>query len=263
MFEGKYDVVDSFYFMTTPTPLILFITLYLYCVLKIGPAFMNNRKPFSLLKVIRVYNIFQVLACAWFVFKFHSHGFTFRNIWRCVDSLKKGSEIKTMNCMWWFLMLRAFELIETVFFVLRKKQNQVSTLHLYHHISTLALLWLYFKYSSGMMELAIVVMNSSVHVVMYLYYFLSSFKRIAVIINGLKPFLTIIQLLQLVLMLGHCVVAIMPGCICGVSKLFYIQIANLSILIYFFMKFFIESYCNSNTNSKIISKDSDNNLKCD
>jgi hypothetical protein len=45
-----------------------------------------------------------------------------------------------------FIMLRIIEFIETVMFVLRKKQNQVSPLHVYHHISTVCLLWVFFNY---------------------------------------------------------------------------------------------------------------------
>lgn len=125
------------------------ITVYLWIVLKVAPVYMKNRKAFNISTVIQSYNIFQVVACAYFVAKFHDLGFSFRNTWKCVDDLKVGREDETFDQMWWFLMLRTFELVETVFFILRQKQNQVSALHLYHHISTIVLLWLYFKYSAG------------------------------------------------------------------------------------------------------------------
>lgn len=51
------------------------------------------------------------------------------------------------------MMLRLIELIETVIFVLRKKQNQVSPLHIYHHISTVVLLWSFLKYSSSELKI--------------------------------------------------------------------------------------------------------------
>lgn len=37
--------------------------VYLYVVLYIGPKFMENRKPFNLLSIIKVYNIIQLVAC--------------------------------------------------------------------------------------------------------------------------------------------------------------------------------------------------------
>lgn len=135
--------------MNSPAPLIAIMFIYLWFVLKAGPQYMRHREPFTLVTTIKVYNIFQVIACARFVKKFHALGFNFRFTWQCVNELKAGFEEETYNEMWWFLMLRSFELIETVFFVLRKRQKQVSALHVYHHLSTMVLLWLYLKYSAG------------------------------------------------------------------------------------------------------------------
>lgn len=36
-----------------------------------------------------------------------------------------------------YFLLKIYDLVETLFFVLRKKQSQVSFLHLYHHIMIL------------------------------------------------------------------------------------------------------------------------------
>jgi len=137
-------------FMGSPWPMVSLFAVYLVFVLKIGPKFMEKRKAYNLDRIIRFYNLFQVIACSWFVYIYHLHGFSFRNTWKCVTY--DGSPEKNIAPywhFWFFLGLRTIELIETVFFVLRKKQNQISALHLYHHLSTIALLWLFFKYSCG------------------------------------------------------------------------------------------------------------------
>lgn len=143
------STIDLFPFMGSPLPLIVTLAIYLWLVIGAGPKLMQNRNSLDISSVIKVYNIFQVAACTWFVYKFHNLGFSFRNTWKCFDDLKPGFEDVTHKQMWWFLMLRTFELIETIFFVLRKKWNQVTVLHLYHHMSTITLLWLHFKYSAG------------------------------------------------------------------------------------------------------------------
>jgi len=38
-------------------------SVYLYVVLYLGPKFMENRKPFHLLPIIKVYNLVQLVAC--------------------------------------------------------------------------------------------------------------------------------------------------------------------------------------------------------
>lgn len=83
-------------------------------------------------------------------------------------------------------------------------------------------------------------LNSLVHVIMYTYYYLSSYKSFGDRLKIVKPFITTIQLSQLVLILGHSIVAILPGC--NQPKIFYAQVANGVILIGFFMKFYVESY---------------------
>lgn len=50
---------------------------------------------------------------------------------------------------WWYLVLKLVELLDTVFFVLRKKQNQVSFLHVYHHTIMAVFTWGYLKYLPG------------------------------------------------------------------------------------------------------------------
>lgn len=46
-------------------------------------------------------------------------------------------------------MLKVFELSDTFIFVLRKKYNQASFLHIYHHASTVLLSWIACKFVPG------------------------------------------------------------------------------------------------------------------
>lgn len=52
---------------------------------------------------------------------------------------------------WWYFFSKVVDLLDTVFFVLRKKQNQVSFLHVYHHFITCLFSWGYLKYLPGML----------------------------------------------------------------------------------------------------------------
>lgn len=61
-----------------------------------------------------------------------------------------------------------------VFFTLRKKQNQVTFLHVYHHTITSICSWLYVKFLPGQQGAVIIFLNSLVHVIMYTYYLISA-----------------------------------------------------------------------------------------
>lgn len=66
-----------------------------------------------------------------------------------VDYSVNEQAVRMAGWVWWTMCLKMVELVETVFFVLRKKYNQVSPLHVYHHISTLSIAWLCVKYIAG------------------------------------------------------------------------------------------------------------------
>lgn len=87
-----------------------------------------------------------------------------------VDYSNDPDAVRMVNTLWYLFLLKVVDLIETVFFVLRKKKNQVSFLHVYHHISTIILAWVGVKYLGGGMATFPVLCNCFIHVLMYSYY---------------------------------------------------------------------------------------------
>ena len=61
-----------------------------------------------------------------------------------------------------------------MFFVLRKKESQVTFLHLYHHSLTPLETWICVKFIAGGHGTLGNLINNGVHVVMYLYYMLAA-----------------------------------------------------------------------------------------
>uniref|UniRef100_A0A1B0CFB3 Elongation of very long chain fatty acids protein n=2 Tax=Lutzomyia longipalpis TaxID=7200 RepID=A0A1B0CFB3_LUTLO len=102
--------------------------------------------------------------------------------------------MRALNITWFVMMCKVIELVDTVFFVLRKKQKQVSVLHVYHHASTLFLCWLAVKYVGTGIALFSILLNSVVHVLMYSYYFLSIFQSLQKRLRPIKPYITVIQM---------------------------------------------------------------------
>lgn len=67
-----------------------------------------------------------------------------------------------------YFLAKLLDLFDTVFFVLRKKTNQISFLHLYHHSLTFVSAWYYLKYMVFEVESGIFIglLNSFVHILM-------------------------------------------------------------------------------------------------
>lgn len=53
------------------------------------------------------------------------------------------------NLCWWYYISKLTEFADTVFFVLRKKDSQVTFLHLYHHSLTPLETWILVKFLAG------------------------------------------------------------------------------------------------------------------
>lgn len=125
--------------------------LYLWFVLVIGPKLMEKREPFNVKHLLRIYNVSQVIVCCIYVTRTYQLGFTFKYLFKCERFEFLGAaemaEIKLGG--WLFLMLRTFEFVETIFFVLRKKQKQASFLHIFHHIGSVFMTWLFIVCHAG------------------------------------------------------------------------------------------------------------------
>lgn len=103
--------------------------------------------------------------------------------------------------MWWIYLLKIFDLVETCIFVMRKKQNQVSTLHVYHHVSNVTFLWYYLKYVLDERATLITLVNCTVHIIMYIYYLLAALNPQSQRLQRIKPLITRIQMASLNLIL--------------------------------------------------------------
>ncbi|XP_058465141.1 elongation of very long chain fatty acids protein 1-like isoform X1 [Malaya genurostris] len=242
--KGVEDTIDKYPLMASPVPGSILIAIYLYFIYKWGPNFMENRKPFDLKFVIAAYNIFQVIACSYLVLNYIKVGFEFSFIGRCTPKLPVQEYEHGYDAVyygWLAMCLRMVEFIETVFFVLRKKQNQVSALHVYHHISTFLIVWWSLKLSLSYQEMSIMVLNSIVHIIMYSYYLLSAYKMFRPVTNRVKPIITIIQLAQLVTMLVHVYAALEPTCTAN-KFIYMLHAINLVILISLFTNFYMQTY---------------------
>lgn len=53
------------------------------------------------------------------------------------------------NLCWWYYISKLTEFADTMFFVLRKKDSQISFLHLYHHSLTPIETWVLVKFIAG------------------------------------------------------------------------------------------------------------------
>lgn len=88
------------------------------------------------------------------------------------------------------------ELLDTVFFVLRKKSSQITILHLYHHSMMGIYTWIITKFVPGGQVTITMALNSFVHIIMYAYYMAAAFGPSVQKYLWWKKYITSLQLVR-------------------------------------------------------------------
>ncbi|CAG2174849.1 unnamed protein product, partial [Oppiella nova] len=101
---------------------------------------------------------------------------------------------------WLFMISRLMDLLDTVFMVLRKRDLQISALHMYHHTVVPVLCWVSFKYNAMIPIIRMfVLINTGIHTLMYGYYALAALgPRVRPYLQW-KRYLTVLQIAQFVI----------------------------------------------------------------
>ncbi|XP_005083929.2 elongation of very long chain fatty acids protein 1 isoform X1 [Mesocricetus auratus] len=197
--------IQNYPLMGSPLLITSILLTYVYFVLSLGPRIMANRKPFQLRGFMIVYNFSLVTLSLYIVYEFLMSGWLSTYTWRCdpVDFSNSPEALRMVRVAWFFMLSKVIELMDTVIFILRKKDGQVTFLHVFHHSVLPWSWWWGIKIAPGGMGSFHAMINSSVHVVMYLYYGLSALGPVAQPYLWWKKHMTAIQLIQFVLVSLH------------------------------------------------------------
>lgn len=175
------------------------VGLYLTTVLLVGPKLMANRKPFEIKNLIRFYNGAMILVNIYLIKRALTLVDNGRSFFNCkgveldfthVDEIAYITEI--------FLLSRLADFLDTIWFVLRKKQSHISFLHVFHHsyvptVAYIATRWIPVVPNA----MSFPFINSAIHVVMYAYYLLATFPELRRHLWW-KRYLTALQMIQFV-----------------------------------------------------------------
>jgi elongation of very long chain fatty acids protein 7 len=107
------------------------------------------------------------------------------------------------RAVYMYFICKLIELLDTVFFVMRKKQRQISFLHLYHHAMMPICAWIGVRFVPGGHATLLGLVNSFIHILMYAYYMLSAFGPKMQKYLWWKKHLTSLQLVQFSIILVH------------------------------------------------------------
>lgn len=191
--------------MQSPVPTVIMVVVYLYVILFVGPRIMANRKPFKLKEVLVLYNGGQVLLSLYMLYEHLVSGWFWDYSYKCqpVDYSNNEKAMRMANLCWIYYISKLTEFADTIFFVMRKKDSQVSLLHLYHHSLTPLETWILVKFLAGGHGTFSNLINNLVHVIMYFYYMVAAMGPEYQKYLWWKKHLTTIQLAQFFMVFVH------------------------------------------------------------
>ncbi|XP_054712836.1 elongation of very long chain fatty acids protein 7-like [Uloborus diversus] len=255
--------------MDNPNITVILIILYLSFVKLVGPLYMKNRKPFSLRYPMIVYNLIMVVVSAWIFIMLGRYGWFTKYNWKCepiVYSYKKDP-MRVVEVCWVFYITKFIEFADTIFFILRKKENQITQLHVIHHGLVPLTSWFGIRFGASGYTTIFAFLNSFVHIWMYLYYGLSAFGPQVQKYLWWKKYLTMLQMIQFCIVFGFMIRLIFdPACEIS-APLLILNVGQAILFFVLFLNFYHGSYLrkkamrkNGAAQSKEVSGESHNIL---
>lgn len=200
------DRLRGYLLMHSPVLMTCILLIYVFLSVYMGPRFMANRKPFHLKAAMVVYNFAMVTLNAYIVHQFLVWGWGTTYSYRCdlCDLSSTPQALGMVRASWLFYISKYIELLDTLFFVLRKKQSQITFLHVFHH-SFMPWTWWWGVTLTpvGGMGTFHAMVNAMVHVIMYSYYGLSAAGPRFQKYLWWKKYMTAIQLVQFIMVSVH------------------------------------------------------------
>lgn len=202
---------------------------------------MRNRKPYDLKLAIRLYNLLLVVINT-FLFIGTVRSFRYGlDFWGCDEAISTRKRGVMLHYGHMFFHTRYLEFFDTFFFILRKKNSQISFLHVFHHAIVPTLMYIGLKFYPLPFNSLLPSTNMFVHIIMYAYYGLATFGPNVQRFLWWKKYLTTMQISQFVLLLIHCTQPIIfynrPNCKYPITMVivnFCIGVTFLSLFVSFY-----------------------------
>ncbi|KAJ1526065.1 hypothetical protein ONE63_009231 [Megalurothrips usitatus] len=191
------DRTRGWLMVDSPVPTMVYTAMYLVMVAT-GPRLMKNRRPFDMKHAMIAYNLFMTGLNAYIAVELLVASTRLKYSYVCqpVTFINHKEELRIANAVWWYYFSKLLEFGDTLFFILRKKDSQLSFLHVYHHATMFSLWWIGIKWVPSGSTFLPAMTNSFIHVLLYSYYGLAALGPKVARYLWWKRYLTILQLIQ-------------------------------------------------------------------
>lgn len=200
---------------------------------------MRDRAAFRLKTFMVFYNIYQIVICTFCMILIVNTKVKFWGVY-CPEAEPTDDSV-LFDVAFLTYWIKVSEMLETVVFVLRRKEKQITKLHVYHHCMTLLLVYFIVAHGFKSGWFLGLFINCFVHVLMYSYYLLSALFGDIGTFLWIKKTITRVQILQFAVVVTQLIMHQALGC--SYSKyLAAFLISQYAVFLYLFCQFFVSAY---------------------
>ena len=250
-----------------PWTVISIVLVYLFFVKIAGPRIMRDRKPFDLKKPMLLHNIILAVGNGLGCFVALVASSFGRDVFSCLPvSQKTASNYSNNNSPtelistfqdyvyiyggWLYFASKFIDFLDTIFFVLRKRDRQVSGLHVFHHSFMPIATFVGVKFIPGGNIVLVPLVNTFIHSVMYTYYAISvagsEYKKYL----WWKKYLTLAQVVQFIIIICHSTYGLMQKD-CSFHPIFHVfELFYASVFFALFLQFYLKTYVYSDNKNR-------------
>ncbi|MEE6464988.1 hypothetical protein FKM82_006427 [Ascaphus truei] len=238
LFGPRDPRVKGWLMLDSYLPTLFMTGLYFFSIW-LGTKYMKNRPAFSLRGHLIVYNLGVTLLSLYMLIELILSTWQGGYNLQCQNLDSAGeADIRVAKVLWWYYFSKAIEFMDTMFFVLRKKNSQITFLHVYHHATMFNIWWCVLNWIPCGQSFFGPTLNSFIHVLMYSYYGLSVFPSMHKYLWW-KKYLTQAQLIQFLLTITHTLSAAVKPCGFPFGCLMF-QSSYMSTLVILFVNFYLK-----------------------
>ncbi|KAK2179662.1 hypothetical protein NP493_479g01016 [Ridgeia piscesae] len=186
--------------------LVWFLSVAYLLFVWLGPKYLRDKKPFDLRTPMIIHNIALVVFSTYMCIEIFLSTWDGKYDYICapynLQTRENPKELRVAKVLYLHFISKSFELLDTVWMVLRKKDKQVTYLHIYHHVLIINCWWWVMKFAPGGVVYFPACFNSFIHALMYTYYLLASVPALRPYLWW-KKYITRLQMTQFVAVFLH------------------------------------------------------------
>ncbi|XP_069476815.1 very long chain fatty acid elongase 2 [Ambystoma mexicanum] len=240
MFGPRDQRVRGWLMLDSYLPTFFLTLLYLISIW-LGTKYMKNRPAMSLRGHLIVYNLGVTLLSLYMLIELILSTYQGRYNLQCQNLDSSGdADIRVAKVLWWYYFSKVIEFMDTLFFVFRKKNSQITFLHVYHHATMFNIWWCVMNWIPCGQSFFGPTLNSFIHVLMYSYYGLSVIPSMHKYLWW-KKYLTQAQLIQFLMTITHTLSAVVKPCGFPFGCLIF-QSSYMTTLVILFINFYVKTY---------------------